>query len=254
MKEKRKMAMVNNFGFRVNNGMWRSRSAVTLVETIIAAGLFVLLMLAAYRLFFHEVKTIKTALEHISVNESARRLFANMGNDVRNANWLDFPVQTNRQTVASLMPLNEGKICVLRRQVFDFEVKPPDPQFIREEIIEYYLKKTEDGTSDLYRSVKSDLQPEGKKAYEKKICDGIRDMLVFSTNRKPVNVTTFSPAMPFKSLITYEPYELDGTGPYLVHLVASFVRKGDDREFKDGVPMRIQTSFCIRGKLNGVHP
>lgn len=251
--------MLGFFKMRLNrllssNKQSNNRSAVTLVEVVIASGLFVLLMLAAYRLFFHEVRTIKMALEHIGVNESARKLFAYMGNDIRNANWIDYPQQTNRETVAALLATNEGKICVLRRQVFDFAVKPPDPGCIREETIEYYLKKTEDGTSDLYRRVKSDLQPDEKKAFEKKICDGIRDMILYTTNRKPVVVTNFSPSMPFKSLISYEPYELDGTGPYLVHLRAAFVRKSNDIEDFTGIPLQIRTSFCVRGKLNGVHP
>jgi len=240
--------------FDINRRLSRSSAAVTLVEIIIASGLFVLLMLAAYRLFFSEVRNIKVALEHIGVNESARKLFAHMGNDVRNASWVEFPVQTNRQTVGSLMPLNEGKICVLRRQVFDFTVKPPAPDFIREEIIEYFLKKSEDGTSDLYRAVKGSRLPHGQKAYEKKICEGIKDMLVFTTNRKPVNVSSFAPTMPFKNLISYEPYELDGTGPYLVNLRATFVRKGHDRAPGDSSALTLQTSFCVRGRLNGVHP
>lgn len=237
-----------------NRRLPRSSSAVTLVEIIIAAGLFVLLMLAAYRLFFAEVRSIKVALEHIGVNESARKLFSHMGNDIRNASWVEFPVQTNRQTVGALMSFNEGKVCVLRRQVFDFSIKPPAPDFLREEIIEYYLKKAEDGTSDLYRAVKGRRLPEGKKPYEKKICEGIKDMLVFTTNRKPVNVSSFAPTMPFKNLITYEPYELDGTGPYLVNIRATFVRKGEDPAPGDSHALRLQTSFCVRGRLNGVHP
>ncbi|NCB40626.1 MAG: hypothetical protein EOM80_17840 [Erysipelotrichia bacterium] len=230
------------------------RRAITLFEVVIASALFLLLMLAVYRLFFAEVRNIKTALEHIGVNESARRFFANMGNDIRNANWVEFPTQTNRQTVSVLMPVNDGKLCVLRRQVFDFSIKPPDTRFIREEIIEYFLKKAEDGTSDLYRKVKSDFQNASNKQYEKKICDGIREISMFTTNRKPVNITSFSALVPFKSLLSYEPYELDGTGPYLVHVVASFVRKGDSRDAAERVAHKVRTCFCVRGKLNGVHP
>lgn len=231
-----------------------SRRAVTLVEIMIAAGLFVLLMLAIYRLFFAEVRTIKTALEHIGVNESARKFFAHLGNDIRNANWVEFPEQTHRQTVSALLPTNEGKVCVLRRQVFDFKVKPPDPDFIREEVIEYHLVRDKDGTSDLYRLVKSDLPDVGNREYQKKICDGVREMLLFTTSRKPVNIRNFSPAMPFKSLLTYEPYELDGTGPYLVHVMAAFVRKGDTRDPAERIAHRVRTCFSIRGKRNGVHP
>lgn len=218
------------------------------------AGLFVLLMLVIYRLFFAEVRTIKTALEHIGVNESARRFFAHMGNDIRNANWVEYPVQTNRQTVDKLMYESEGKVLVLRRQVFDFAVKPPNSDFLREELIEYHLRKSTDGTSDLFRIAKGDLPGTEGRTHEKKVCDGIRELLIFTTNRKPVNLKAFAPSLPFKSLITPEPYELDGTGPYLIHVSASFVRKGDQRDPAERVAHRVRTCFSVRGKLNGVHP
>lgn len=230
------------------------RRAITLVEVMIAMGLFVLLMLAAYRLFFAEVKSIKTALEHIGVNESARRLFAHLGNDIRNSNWVEYPQQTNRQTVASLMPVNEGKVCVLRRQIFDFSVKPPDSNFIREEIIEYYLKKADDGTSDLYRKVKTDMPGAAQGEYERKVCDGVREILVYTTNRKPVALSGMSSILPGKDLFSYEPYDLDGTGPYLLHARVSLVRKGEDREGSDATALTVRSCFNIRGRLNGVHP
>lgn len=234
--------------------MFNRRKAITLMEVIVVAGLFMLLMLAIYRLFFAEVRTIKTALEHIGVNESARRFFAHLGNDIRNANWVEFPVQTNRQTVDKLMYTNEGKVLVLRRQVFDFAVKPPDPAFLREELIEYQLRKDDDGTSDLYRIARGDLPGSTGKVHEKKVCDGIRDMLVFTTNRKPVNLKPLAAAAPFKTPIAPEPYELDGTGPYLVHVSAAFVRKGDSRDAAERIAHRVKTCFSVRGKLNGVHP
>ncbi len=230
------------------------RRAVTLVEVMIATGLFVLLMLAAYRLFFAEVKSIKTALEHIGVNESARRLFSHLGNDIRNSNWVDYPQQTNRQTVEALMAVNEGKVCVLRRQIFDFSVKPPDPAFIREEIIEYYLKKVEDGTSDLYRKVKTDLPGAAQGEYERKVCDGVREILIYTTNRKPVVLSGAATILPGKDLYTFEPYDLDGTGPYLLHARVSLVRKGDDREGSEATAMTVRSCFNVRGRLNGVHP
>ena len=241
-------------GSKNSQQMQHGRRAITLVEVMIAMGLFVLLMLAAYRLFFAEVRSIKTALEHIGVNESARRLFAHLGNDIRNSNWLDFPEQTNRQTVESLMAINEGKVCVLRRQIFDFSVKPPDPNFIRQEIIEYFLKKAEDGTSDLYRKVTTDLPDAAQKEYERKVCDGILEMLVYTTNRKPVTLAGNTILPGKKSLFNYEPYELDGTGPYLVHARVSLVRKGTDRDPADSVAFTVRSCFNVRGRLNGVHP
>ena len=234
------------------SNLLKNKRAITLVEIVLAVALFALLMLAAYKLFFAEVRSIKVALEHIGVNESARRFFANFGNDVRNASWVEYPEKTNRQTVPVLMPINEGKVCVLRRQVLDFSVKPPDPAFLREEIIEYQLKKQKDNTSDLYRISRSDI-PGKKGVYKKKICEGIREMLVYVTNRKPVTLTKFAAGLPFKNLLTFEPYDLDGTGPYLVHVRATFIRKNRDKD-ESGVAHALKSSFCVRGRLNGVHP
>lgn len=233
----------------------KNKKAITLVEVVIVAGLFTILMTAAYRLFFAEVRTIRTALEHIGVNESARKFFAYLGNDVRNANWVDYPTMVNRQVSTKLEPVKEGKICVLRRQVLDLEVKPPDRDFLREEIITYTLKKAEDGTSDLYRHVLSDLPGKPSQNYEKKICDGIMDMLVFTTNRKPITIEKSLMGGTLAQKMNYEPYELDGTGPYLVHVYASFSRKGEKKaENPKNAPVKVNTCFAVRGKLNGIHP
>jgi prepilin-type N-terminal cleavage/methylation domain-containing protein len=249
MKSKRKFAAYLKMRIHLKDGF-------TLLEVVIAISLFLLLMIAAYRLFFAEVRSIRTALEHIGVNESARKFFAYMGNDVRNANWLEYPKQTNRQTVSVLYPINEGKVCVLIRQKFDFQIKPPDPSFVKTERIEYFLKKAKDGTSDLYRKVDSEIGSSGvlsnKKKFEKKICGGIKDLLVYTTSKKPVTITNFSAGLPFKSLLNFEPYDLDGTGPYLLHVRATFVRKGSNKN--KGTAHHVNTCFCIRGRWNGVHP
>ena len=235
----------------------KRKKAVTLVEVTIVIGLFTILMTAAYRLFFAEVKTIKTALEHIGVNESARKFFSFLGNDIRNSNWVDYPKMINRQVVGKLTPIKEGKICVLRRQVLDLDVKPPDPSLLREEIITYTLKKADDGTSDLYRHVLSDLPGQPSQNYEKKICDGIVEMLVFITNRKPITLEKTVMGSSVSKQMNYEPYELDGTGPYLVHLCCAFTRKGSSNNKSNdtkSAPIHLNTCFAVRGKLNGIHP
>ena len=232
----------------------KNKKAVTLVEIMIVTGLSCILMTAAYKLFFSEVKTIKTALEHIGVNESARKYFAFIGNDIRNSNWVDFPKMINRQVVGSLKPIREGKVLVLRRQVLDLEIKPPQPDFLKEEVITYSLKKAEDGTSDLYRHVVSNLPGQHAKNYEKKISDGIAEMLVFVTNRKTVTLEKTVLSSNLDKKMNYEPYELDGTGPYLVHVCCSFSRKGTKEKKASGPLIKLNTCFAIRGKLNGIHP
>ena len=232
----------------------KKKKAITLVEVMIVTGLFCLLMTAAYRLFFAEVKTIKTALEHIGVNESARKFFAFLGSDIRNSNWVDYPKMVNRQVVGSLKPIKEGKVLVLRRQVLDLEVKPPESNFIREEVITYTLKKAEDGTSDLYRHIVSDLPGQSPKNYEKLISDGIGEMLVFVTNRKPMTIEKTLMSGNLDKQLNYEPYELDGTGPYLVHICCAFSRKGSKEKPASGPLIKLNTCFSVRGKLNGIHP
>ena len=229
------------------------KKAITFIEVVIVVLLFAILMTAAYGMFFSEVRTIKTSLEHINVNESARKFFSFMGSDIRNANWVDYPKMLNRQVIGKLNPVTEGVVCVLRKQVFDFEVKPPDPDFICEEIITYTLKKAADGTSDLYRHIVSSLPGQPPKDFEKKISDGIVEMMVFTTNRKPPTIGKALTSGSLKQQVNYEPYELDGTGPYLVHVSASFARKVKDEKLK-GAPIKINTCFALRGKLNGVHP
>lgn len=231
-----------------------NKKAVTLVEVIFVIALFSILMIAAYRLFFAEVRTIKTALEHIGVNESARKFFAYLGNDIRNSNWVDYPKTVQRQVATKLKPISEGKVCVLRRQVLDLDIKPPQGDFICEEIVTYTLKKADDGTSDLYRHVVSNLPHELPRDYEKKICDGIVDMMVFTTTRKPITISKSIGGTTLSSQMNYEPYELDGTGPYLVHVYASFARKGAKTKDAESAPIKINTCFAIRGKFNGIHP
>ena len=234
--------------------MHKNNKAITLVEVMIVTGLFCLLMTAAYRLFFAEVKTIKTALEHIGVNESARKFFAIVGSDIRNSNWIDYPKMVNREVVGKLKPVKEGKVLVVRKQVLDLEVKPPQSNFIREEIITYSLKKAEDGTSDLYRQVVSDLPGQPAKNFEKRLADGIDELLVFVTNRKIVTLEKSLTSNNLEKQLNYEPYELDGTGPYLVHICCSFARKGSKEKKASGPLIKLNTCFAVRGKLNGIHP
>lgn len=226
------------------------RRAVSVFEVMIAAGVLALVMLVAYRLFFAEVRAIRTVLQHAGVNESSRRFFVNFGNDARSANWLEYPVQIDRAVVGSLEPISEGVVCVFIRQRLDLTLRPPDRNLVRQKRVEYVLKPTERGTSALYRKVETDFSGETKR-YQARVSDGIKEMLVFSSRRRPVTMADFSSSLPFKSAITHEPYDLDGHGPYLVHVRASFAREGAS---EGAVPHTINTSFALRGRLSGVHP
>lgn len=231
------------------------QKAFTLIEIIIAVSLFIVLIMGAYGMFSSEVKSLKSALEHIGVNESARRLFAQMGNDIRNSNWVDFPLQIDRKAVNALSALSEGKVLALKRQVFDFSVKPPDSKLIREEKIEYYLKKSDKGYSSLVRKISGETGVgSAAKNAERTICDGIYNMLVFTTGRRPIAIESGSSLLPLKASIHYEPYEADGTGPYLIHIKTSFVKTNSKKSTEKAPAFSVYTSFALRGRLNAIHP
>ena len=57
-----------------------------------------------------------------------------------------------------------------------------------------------------------------------------------------------------KNIILHTPYSLDGTGPYLLHIYATFLRGGDESDKEKKAVYTLKTCFNVRGKLNGVIP
>ena len=79
-------------------------------------------------------------------------------------------------------------------------------------------------------------------------------MKVFLTLKRPAKHSSFA-GMPFKNLLVFEPYKVDGTGPYLVHVFITFVRPtGNKKRAKDEVAHKLKTSFAVRGRPNWVNP
>lgn len=236
----------------------RPGKGLTLVEAMIAMALFLLLLMAAYRLFFAEVRAIRTALEHIGVNENARLFLAQFGHDVRTANRVPFPWPIRREDVRTLTVAPEGVVCTLEKTMFDFAVKPPDKKFLRRVKIDWRLKKAADGTFDLFRDMVSEIPPRpglpSPFKATRKVCGGVKEMTVFATLRKPVKFSSFA-GLPFKNFLEFEPYPSDGTGAFLVHVRITFVREGTRQaDLKDRSAQVIRTCFAVRGRPNGVNP
>ncbi|HNW36745.1 MAG TPA: hypothetical protein PKM25_17535, partial [Candidatus Ozemobacteraceae bacterium] len=167
--------MKSGSGSRIDAGL-------TLVEIMIGFSLFLLLLIAVYRLFFAEVRSIRMALEHIGVNENARLFISQFGNDVRNSNHVIFPSPVMREAVSKLICTGDGKVCSFESQTLDFEVKPPDEDFLKLTTVEWRLVKAKDGTFDLVRDIRSDVptKPGGPAPWQatRAVCSGVRDMIV----------------------------------------------------------------------------
>ncbi|MBF0498504.1 MAG: prepilin-type N-terminal cleavage/methylation domain-containing protein [Candidatus Riflebacteria bacterium] len=245
-------------GVRKNASRKLSRlNGFTLLEVLFGLSLFMLLLYAAYRMFFAQVREIRVSLEHISVNENVRLFFTRFGSDVRNANYVELISPTVRMGVPKLLPAITGEpFCRFVTQVFDFSVKPPDTRFIRTIKIEYSLEKAKNGTLAIIRSINSEVpaSPGGISPYIYKntVCDGIKEITVFSSIRQPVK---FSPTQLLAPSLTYEPYEIDGHGPNLIHVRASFVRPPRGRpDLSEEPVVELRTCFALRGRLNQVNP
>lgn len=230
----------------------------TMVEVIVAAGLFIMLMAGVYRLFFSEIRVIRTTLEHIGVNENARKLILQLSNDVRNSNRIAFPLPIQRDKAMSLSPAGEGEILRLERFAFDFDIKPPGAGFIQAEKISYRLVKNPQGSYDMFRDLESEIPPGPgiplPYRSTRQVCGGIKEITLFTTLNNPVKLSSFA-GMPFKNLVTREPFDRDGTGPYLVNLRVTFVREGvAHRVGENTITHTLRTSFAVRGRLVEANP
>lgn len=241
---------------RLTRGKLRSRATgFTLLEIMLALSLFLIILFAIYRFFFAEIRAIRSALEHVEVNENARLFLARFGNDVRNSVWLESPAATVREGVPRLLPAAEGEICVLNGQVFDFSIKPPDPGFRKTVKITYRLKKNKFGSFEIYRDIESEAPalPGGPAPYKgsRRVCDGVKEIFVYSSLKRPVKMSSFLGAL--KPSLAFEPYEVDGHGPYLVHVRVSFVRPNRPVT-ETGNALALRTCFAIRGRPSWVNP
>ena len=235
------------------------KQAFTLVEVMVSLAIFLMLLGGMYRLFFSRVRSIKMALEHVGVNESARNFLARFGNDVRNANRLLYPLPIARESVLKLSPATEGIVCNFESQVFDFTKKPPDNRFIKKKEVTWRLTKVKNlDFFDLHRDEVSEIPPFSGAPVPFKstrvICHGVKEMLVFTSLHRPAKLNSFA-GLPFKNLLVFEPFNIDGTGPYLVNTRITFVRSvKDNKTAKDQIAHTLRTSFAIRGRPNWVNP
>lgn len=225
------------------------------MEIMIALALLLILLFAIYRYFFAEIRAIRSALEHVEVNENARLFRSRFGNDVRNAVWLEAPAASVREGVPKLLPAIEGEFCVLNGQGFDFNVKPPDLSFLKKVRIAYRLKKNKFGSFENHRDIVSEVPPTpgGPAPYKgtRMVCDGVKEIFVYSSIKRPPKMSSFMGAL--KPSLTYEPYEVDGHGPYLVHVRVSFVRPNRPVSEQENA-LALRTCFAIRGRPSWVNP
>ncbi len=229
------------------------RRGTTLVEILIGFAILIMMLGAVYRLFFSQIRTIRLSLEHLTVNENARRLTARLGNDVRNANWIVMPTPVKRETVSRLAPCAPGEVIRLRSQEFSFDVKPPDPRVITTTTVSYTLKKTPTGHLELWRAAKSDGSGPKQVNSNIKICDGIKEMHTWVTLKNPVRTSSIV-GLPVKNGLIFPPYDHDGTGPFLLNIRVTLVRPNIPLNKEDMAALTLNTSFAARGRKNQVNP
>lgn len=236
-----------------------NKKAITIVEVMIVFSIILLLLSAIYRFFIQNIKIIKYNLEQASLNENIRNFLIHLSYDIRKANIVIHPKPIQKEEVIKLLPAKEGLILKLEHQSIDFKIKPPDPKFIKSEIIEYRLMKNKtSGLFELYRDFTSELLslPNSHLPIRgsKRVCGGIREIKIYTTISKEPKIHNFI-NLPFKSFIEFTPYYLDGTGSNLIHIAVKFVRENlKVEEINSATFYEIKTSFALRGKLCTPNP
>ncbi|MBF0408795.1 MAG: hypothetical protein HQM10_15720 [Candidatus Riflebacteria bacterium] len=233
------------------------KRAFTIIEITIGSAIFVLLMFAAYRLFFSQVRYIKSSLEQVGINENFRSFHALFGNDVRNANLILLPELISRKDAQKIPPAVEGIFCSLEKQAMDLHIQPPQADFIKRVKITWRLKAAPDGTFDIHRDVDSEIPAEigGHGPYKgsRKVCEGVKELYIFSSFKEPPQINNM-PAINVKPTLSFPSYDSNGTGRSLLHVRISFVKKKSPSEkVKDSIQVTLRTCFAIRGNANWVN-
>ncbi|MBF0542789.1 MAG: hypothetical protein HQM08_00025 [Candidatus Riflebacteria bacterium] len=233
------------------------KRAFTIIEVAIGSAIFVLLLFAAYRLFFSEIHSIRTSLEQMGINENFRSFYSIFGNDIRDSNIVDIPKPIERKEAQKIPPSPEGIFCSLKKQILDFAIKPPQADFIKKISIDWRLKKASNGTFEVYRDIVSELSSTpgggGPLQGSRKVCEGVKELYIFSTIKEPPS-QSIAPVSVFKPFLTYPPYSNNGTGPGLIHVRILFVKTAKNALQQGETTLTLRTCFAKRGQNNWINP
>ncbi len=232
----------------------------TFVEMLIVLFITMMIVFAAYKVFFQQTRMVRQSLEEIKVNDDFRKILAFMGNDVRESTRIDEPAPVNLEDARGLStkpgmlmriakeeqnPTLEregglGQIAVKRTIVYELE-NNPNP--LEPSIPRYRLIRNE--------SVEEHGRSDDSLTQRHVICDDVRDLVVFRTIRKPLpphNVDAIG-----DRLLQPQPASISGTGNDVVHLRVTLERTRIG-EVNGVYRFPMQTCFYKRGKEIWKHP
>jgi|GEM_PF-877670 len=236
---------------------FKSIKAFTLVELMVVFFLSLLIVMAAYKVFFSQVKMVSQSVESIQVNENFRKIITFLSNDIHEATQIIAPAPIKLENVSrhktkagvalrlfkhevdpTLEAQSWGQLAMRREvtyELIEIKPKPTDPQ--PDKIPKYKLIRTE----------VIEEKPGAKENQSHEIVDNIREFIVFRTIRKPMVVNNLN-NLDDRLLSPLNSHEA-GTGNNLINLKVVLERKRLSKvDVGDVYRIAMETSFYKRGK------
>ena len=223
----------------------------TMVEILVVAGLMIMITIVAIKLFFSQTKMVTQSIEYMYVNDSFRKITMFLGNDLREATHIFYPVPVMKEDV----PTKTTKGLVLR--IWKKEVDPslsftshPDQvksfHEVTYELVPYPNKLAKN--TPRFKLIRKESIPKKRDTEDsqrQEIADNIRDFIIYRTFRRPMMPRSLRSKT--DRLLQPVPSHLNGSGNDVVHLrvVLERPRTKDEGKVYD---IAMTTSFYKRGK------
>jgi prepilin-type N-terminal cleavage/methylation domain-containing protein len=224
----------------------------TFVELLIVTVLLALIVIATYKAFFSQTKMVRQSIEYFQVNDSFRKVMSFIGNDIKEATNIIYPLPIMQKDVPGLTT-KPGLIIKIISKEINHRIAFNSPfggQVSAQRTITYELEKNTANTSNVpqFRLIRTVLYQEkpGDKAKQRQVLvNNIREFIAFRTVRIPYKPSNISSSK--DRIVIPRPNFESGTGNNLVHIRMTLERPKKEGE-GEVYQISMNTSFYKRGK------
>lgn len=217
-------------------------------------------MIFTYRLFFAQTKAVTRSIETIHVNEGFRRVLAFMGDDIKEATNVLYPLPVFTNEVSEL-ETKAGEVLTVQSSELNPRIRFDSSlggQVSLRRTVTYKLERTSQTAADgkaVYKLVRYETVEErsgAKNTRRQALADNIREFIVYRTVRQPYTLSNIDTMK--DRIIKPLPLYRTGTGNNLVSV--KMVLEREREKFEDGnvYSIAMETSFYKRGKEIYINP
>jgi hypothetical protein len=237
-------------------GKINSDRGFSFVELMIVAVLMIMIIGAAFKVFFSQAKVVTKSIGALQVNEGFRKIMAFLGDDIKEATDIIEPVPIFMNKISELKT-KTGVVLRLLGKELDPGIPFNSPlggqiSLIREVVYRIEeMEKDKQNPSDfpLYRlrriAVVREKPGESPEEQGQVLVENIREIIIYRTVRKPFQWKNIKSKK--DRLVNPLPISETGTGNSLVHLKMTLERERI-KENGEVYQISLNTSFYKRGK------